>query len=58
MFNILKRKIFPERLFNDNLRKKYFCELIEKKPKFNILFFGNDEISLPSLDKLNLIKKK
>jgi len=61
MYNILKRNIFQvRRLLNkDLLCKRNFCELNqkEKKPKFNVLFFGNDEISLPSLDKLIQISK-
>jgi len=34
--------------------RKYFAESLDSKSnkKFNLLFFGNDEISLPSLEKL------
>lgn len=57
MFNLnFKNKIFRNFAIR-NIRKKCFCEKIEEKikPKFNILFFGNDEISLPSLERLSSI---
>lgn len=64
MFNLGKKLILQGKYLNINkLKKTYnfnFCENTSDnniKQKFNLLFFGNDEISLPSLDKIYSIKK-